>query len=117
MIGWIEPQRYRSASKVDNQAKKSLGQSGSFTKEIFYIYCQSRAPTPTGTRNIMANPIIKISLGNNPRGQEEVISARGQAVTDTSKVNDIIRKFSSKYGEGDVKKYYPKTDVAVQIPL
>jgi len=28
-----------------------------------------------------------------------------------------VRKFRSKYGEGDVRKYYPKTDVAVEVSL
>jgi hypothetical protein len=28
-----------------------------------------------------------------------------------------VRKFKSKYGGGDVKKYYPKVDVAFEVPL
>jgi hypothetical protein len=27
-----------------------------------------------------------------------------------------VRKFRSKYGEGEVKKYYTKFDVAVEVP-
>ena len=33
---------------------------------------------------------------------------------------DVLSKFKSKYGAGDVEKYYyyyPKRDVAVQVPL
>jgi hypothetical protein len=63
-------------------------------------------------KNFLADPILKISLSS---GEE--ISVRGQPITNSSKVTDVIRKFKSKYGEGDVKKYYPKTDVAVQVPL
>jgi len=28
-----------------------------------------------------------------------------------------VRKFKSKYGEGEVKKYYTKFDVAVEVQL
>lgn len=67
-------------------------------------------------KNFLADPTIKISVSNNRSGEEE-LSARGQPITASSKVNDVVSKFKFKYGEGDVKKYYPKTDVAVEIPL
>ena len=38
-------------------------------------------------------------------------------MTDSSRVDDIVRKFKSNYGEGDVKKYYTKLDVAVEVLL
>jgi hypothetical protein len=39
----------------------------------------------------------------------------GLPITDSKKVEDIVRKFKSKYGE--VKKYYTKFDVAAEVPL
>ena len=45
------------------------------------------------------------------------IPARGKALTDSNSVNDIVRKFKSKYSEGEVKKYYTKFDVAVEVSL
>ncbi len=62
-------------------------------------------------KNLLADPTLKISAN----GAETTV--RGTAITDGSRVDDVVRKFKSKYGEGDVKKYYPKTDVAVQVPL
>jgi hypothetical protein len=59
-------------------------------------------------KNLLVDPILKISVN----GVE--ISER---ITDSNRVDDIVRKFRSKYGEGDVKKYYPKTDVAVEVLL
>jgi hypothetical protein len=44
-------------------------------------------------------------------------AAAGKSITDSNGVNEVVKKFKSKYGEGDVKKYYPKTDVAVEVPL
>jgi hypothetical protein len=61
-------------------------------------------------KNFLANPTLKISVS----GSEE-IPARGAAITDSGRVKDVLSKFSSKYG--DVRKYYPKPDVAVQVPL
>jgi hypothetical protein len=47
----------------------------------------------------------------------EEIRVRGKPITDMNSVDNVVRKFKSKYGEGDVKRYYPKTDVAVEVPL
>jgi hypothetical protein len=63
-------------------------------------------------KNLLVEPTLKISVN----GGEE-IPAKGKPITDSNRVDDIVRKFKSKYGEGDVKKYYPKVDVAVQVPL
>jgi len=62
-------------------------------------------------KNLLVDPILKISVN----GIE--ISERGRRITESNRVDDIARKFKSKYGEGDVKKYYPKTDVAVKVFL
>jgi hypothetical protein len=60
-------------------------------------------------KNLLANQTLKISVS----GQE--VPARGKAITDSSRVRDVMNKFSCKHG--DVKKYYPKPDIAVEVPL
>lgn len=62
-------------------------------------------------KNLLADPALKISVN----GAE--VTVRGRPITERNGVQDIVRKFKSKYGEGDVKKYYPKVDVAIQVPL
>ena len=62
-------------------------------------------------KNLLVGPTLKISVN----GVE--IPARGKPITDTNRVDDIVRKFKSKYGEGEVKKYYAKFDVAVEVTL
>jgi len=62
-------------------------------------------------KNLLVDPTLKISVN----GIE--ISARGKPITDSNRVDDIVRKFKSKYGEGDVKRYYTKFDVAVEVTL
>jgi hypothetical protein len=63
-------------------------------------------------KNLLVDPTLKISANG-----AEIIPARGKPITDSNRVDDIVRKFKSKYGEGDVKKYYTKFDVAVEVPL
>jgi hypothetical protein len=63
-------------------------------------------------KNFLADQTLKISVNG---GTET--SVRGKPITDSNRVGDIVSKFKSKYGEGDVKKYYPKTDVAVEVLL
>ncbi len=62
-------------------------------------------------KNLLVDPTLKISAN----GGGEEIPLRGKPITDSSRVRDVISKFGSKYG--DVRKYYPKPDVAVEVPL
>ena len=60
-------------------------------------------------KNLLVDPTLKISVN----GLET--STRGKLITDSDRVDDIVRKFISKYSE--VKKYYTKFDVAVEVLL
>ena len=62
-------------------------------------------------KNLLVGPTLKISV-NGPE-----IPASGKRITDSNRVDDIVRKFKSKYGEVEVKKYYTKFDIAVEVPL
>ena len=44
-------------------------------------------------------------------------SAEVRPITDQATVRDIVEKFKDKYGADQVKKYYSKFDVAVEVPL
>jgi len=60
-------------------------------------------------KNVLVDPTLKVSAN----GIE--IPARGKLITDSNRVDDIMRKFRSKYGK--VKRYYTKLDVAVGVTL
>jgi hypothetical protein len=62
-------------------------------------------------KNMVADPTLKISLN------DLEISERGKQIMDNNRVNDVVKKFKSKYGEGEVKKYYTNFDVAVEVTL
>ena len=63
-------------------------------------------------RNLLVDPKLKISVNGT-----ELPAARGKTITDNNRVEYVIKKFKSKYGEGDVKKYYTKFDVAVEVQI
>lgn len=62
-------------------------------------------------KNILENPWIRIEA----RG----VGADFQAKTasDPAIVKSVVEKFREKYGAADVKKYYAKFDVAVEVEL
>ena len=66
-------------------------------------------------KNLLAEPTLKISVNGDGGGED--MPVRGKPITDSNRVDCIVRKFKSKYGDGDVKKYYPKVNVAVEVPL
>jgi hypothetical protein len=68
-------------------------------------------------KNLLVDSTLKISVNGGGGEEEEIPAVRGKPITDSNSVDDIVRKFKSKYGEGDVKRYYPKVDVAVEVPL
>ena len=54
--------------------------------------------------NMLVDPTLRITVDG------VRLPARGKPIKDSSRVDDILRKFQSKYGE--VKRYYTKLDVS-----
>ncbi len=44
-------------------------------------------------------------------------ASKPKILRDSKAIDDIKRRFSVKYGEGQVKQYYPTSDVALEISL
>ena len=62
-------------------------------------------------KNLSKTPTIRVSA----RGKTFTASPR--LLTDEAQVGEVAQKFRYKYGAGQVKAYYPKLDVAVEVPL
>jgi len=62
-------------------------------------------------KNVVKNPLLRVSA----RGAEAEL--RATPISGAKAVKSVIEKFREKYGEGDVKKYYSKFDVAVVANL
>ena len=62
-------------------------------------------------KNMLKDPTMKISIN----GMQ--ITKNAKPITDSNKVKDIVDKIRSKYGSSEVKKYYAKLDVGVEVAL
>jgi deazaflavin-dependent oxidoreductase (nitroreductase family) len=62
-------------------------------------------------KNVLKNPTITLDANG------VTWTAKATPITDTTRVRDIVEKFRAKYGAEEVKKYYSKLDVAVEVPL
>jgi len=62
-------------------------------------------------RNLLQNPQIQVDA----RGAEKQLGA--VPITAAKAVNSVVEDFREKYGASDVKKYYSKFDVAVEVAL
>ncbi|MFI5424823.1 MAG: nitroreductase/quinone reductase family protein [Nitrososphaerales archaeon] len=82
-----------------------------FVHEGNTLYLLPVQGSDTRYKNLLVDPMLK----NSVNGAE--IAAKGKPMTDSSRVDDIVRKFNSNYGEGDVKKYYTKLGVVVEVLL
>ncbi len=61
-------------------------------------------------KNLRKRPSIRLAA----RGKTFTTSAR--LLTDQAQLGKVLEKFRDKYGR-NVKSYYPKLDVAVEVPL
>jgi len=61
-------------------------------------------------KNLRKTPTIRLEA----RGKKLIASAR--FLTDEAQLGKVLEKFRDKYGR-NVKSYYPKLDVAVEVPL
>src|SRR5947207_458979 len=62
-------------------------------------------------KNLQSDPTIIVAPG---RGEH---TATAVLIADPAAVEDVVDAFGAKYGEEDVRAYYPKTDVAVKVAL
>jgi hypothetical protein len=62
-------------------------------------------------KNMPKTPTIRLAANGTQR------TAQARLIKDAAQVHDIVEKFRAKYGTGEVKKYYTKFDVGIQVPL
>ena len=62
-------------------------------------------------KNMLKNPTIALTVNG------ITITAKAKPITDPAMVREVVQKFRAKYGADEVKKYYSKFDVAVEVAL
>jgi len=62
-------------------------------------------------KNVLKAPTIRLAAG------KAQLTARATPITDAARVGEILDKFRDKYGAKEAAAYYPKQDVAAEVPL
>jgi deazaflavin-dependent oxidoreductase (nitroreductase family) len=62
-------------------------------------------------KNILKTPTIRLAA------EAAQLEATAAPTSDTAKVEQVLDKFRAKYGARDIEAFYPKQDVAVEVPL
>jgi deazaflavin-dependent oxidoreductase (nitroreductase family) len=62
-------------------------------------------------KNVLKTPTIRLAA------ETAQLEATVTPTSDTAKVELVLDKFRAKYGARDIEAYYPKHDVAVEVPL
>jgi deazaflavin-dependent oxidoreductase (nitroreductase family) len=62
-------------------------------------------------KNILRNPQVKI------RSSQQSFNGKLRTITGKKQVDEVIELFRGKYGPSDIKKYYPKPNVAGTLLL
>ncbi|MDA4113955.1 MAG: nitroreductase/quinone reductase family protein [Thaumarchaeota archaeon] len=45
------------------------------------------------------------------------MTAKTVPITDKKRIEEVVEMFRKKYGAGDMKRYYPRTDAAVELSV
>jgi hypothetical protein len=62
-------------------------------------------------KNIVKNPQVRITIG------AESYTGLARPIKDQNGISEVVELFKAKYGASDVKKYYPRLDVAIRVNL
>ena len=62
-------------------------------------------------KNVLVNPLVKISAG------QQSFNGNLRVITEKRRIEEVIELFRGKYGPSDIKKYYPKPNVAASLSI
>jgi hypothetical protein len=62
-------------------------------------------------KNVVATPTMQIAA----KGRK--IAVKANPISNPGRVNEVVEKLRSKYGAGEVKKYYSKLDAAIEVSM
>jgi len=62
-------------------------------------------------KNVLVNPQVKISAS------QQTDNGNLRSITEKRRIEEVIELFREKYGPSDIKKYYPKPNVAATLLL
>ncbi|RKN23589.1 DUF2255 family protein [Micromonospora musae] len=62
-------------------------------------------------KNVRQTPVIRLSANGT------AVNSTATTIEDPDRVDHVVSLFREKYGAEQVEDYYPRHDVAVQVPL
>jgi len=62
-------------------------------------------------KNVMTKPEMQISA----KGRK--VTVKASPILDPDKFKKVVEKFRSKYGAGEIRRYYSKLDAAIELPI
>lgn len=62
-------------------------------------------------KNILKNPDMDLQVSG------KKVSSKANTTTEKERLNWTISEFVKKYGATDIKRYYPRKEVVVEIPI
>ncbi|MEU6207510.1 nitroreductase/quinone reductase family protein [Micromonospora musae] len=62
-------------------------------------------------KNVRRTPVIRVSANGT------AVNSTATTIDDPDRVDHVVSLFREKYGADQVEDYYPRHDVAVQVPL
>jgi deazaflavin-dependent oxidoreductase (nitroreductase family) len=62
-------------------------------------------------KNVLKTPTIGLAID----GAE--LRTDAKPITDAAAVGDVVERFQARYGDAEVKSYWPNPDAAVEVPL
>ena len=62
-------------------------------------------------RNVVAKPRLQLTADG------ATVSATATPIGDPARVQQVVERFRTKYGEQQIASYYPKTDAAVEVSV
>jgi hypothetical protein len=60
-------------------------------------------------KNVLRNPQVRL------RASQQIFKGKLRTITQKEQVEEVIELFKGKYGPSDIKKYYPKPNVAASL--
>jgi len=62
-------------------------------------------------KNVTAKPEMQISA------KRRKVTVKANPLSDPDKVEEVVEKFRSKYGAGEIRRYYSKLDAAIEVSI
>ena len=62
-------------------------------------------------RDVLKNPMMELQASG------KRTTAKTIPIKDKKRIEEVVETFRKKYGAGDVKRYYPRTDAAVELSV